>query len=419
MHGCKPVGMVEMRSSARPRHGRQMNTGQHAAMDKHRLESTTPRILFLADHLGYPGGTVHGVTTYFLQTLPALRRAGLHVAACFLGQEHCAAEQLIANKVEVHFLRSHRLDPRVIGSVRDLAHDGDFNIVHASQMKSSLLARALGRAGNFKVVLHLHDLHLPPLPLLVLSRLVAQGTDFGIGISQATRELGISAYGLQPEHVRVLHPGVDPTPFLAVGGASRTRIRNELGIPIDAPVVGMVARFYPVKGHRAMLDIFARVVQRRPDCWLVLAGDGPLRAPCVDLARSLGVSDRVKFLGNRSDVPDVIAACDVITLTSESEGLGLAAVEANLCGRPVVGFRTGGLPEVLVDQDCGQLVEQGDHARFADALIAALQQPSSDFVIAKRRQLSHVRFALDAHVTELSDFYGAVLCDPSTNQRSH
>ncbi len=101
-----------------------------------------------------------------------------------------------------------------------------------------------------------------------------------------------------------------------------------------------------------MLRIMARVVARRPDAVLVMAGDGPEREACEALAAELGLQDNVRFLGSRDDVPQILAACDLVVVPSKSEGLSLAAIEA-CAGKAVVGFDAGGLSDVITDEVSG------------------------------------------------------------------
>jgi N-acetyl-alpha-D-glucosaminyl L-malate synthase BshA len=133
-----------------------------------------------------------------------------------------------------------------------------------------------------------------------------------------------------------------------------------------------VSNFRPVKRVPDAVRVFAKVAAARP-ARLVLVGDGPERPRVEEEARALGVEDRVSFLGERVEVDRLLPAADLFLLPSESESFGLAALEAMACGVPVVGTRTGGLPELVEDGVGGRLRSVGDvdgMAAFAGDLLA-------------------------------------------------
>ncbi len=140
--------------------------------------------------------------------------------------------------------------------------------------------------------------------------------------------------------------------------------------------VGMVARMnHRYKNHSGFLRIAQRINQRMPDVEFLLAGDGPLRTELEREAQILGIADRVVFLGDRRDIPAVMAALDVAILTSDSESLSNVILEAMAAGLPVVAYRVGGNAE-LVNEERGELVSSGDEERFSAAVERLLSAPS-------------------------------------------
>jgi glycosyltransferase involved in cell wall biosynthesis len=125
-----------------------------------------------------------------------------------------------------------------------------------------------------------------------------------------------------------------------------------------------------------LLAALARLAEEglRPALWI--AGQGPARPALEKLARELRLEDRVRFLGQRSDVADLLSACDVFILPSRHEGLGVAALEAMAAGRPIVATRVGGLAEAVVHERTGLLVPPEDPAALATALARLLRDPA-------------------------------------------
>lgn len=152
----------------------------------------------------------------------------------------------------------------------------------------------------------------------------------------------------------------------------RAAARELLGIDEETPLALCIARMEPQKRHDVLLDAWARLGY---GC-LLLAGDGSRRPEVQAQAEALALGSRVRFLGNREDVPLLLAAADVTVLTSDWEGLPIAVLESLAAGRPVVGCDVDGVREVL-GQGGGRLVPPGDAQAVADALDSLLQDATS------------------------------------------
>jgi L-malate glycosyltransferase len=174
--------------------------------------------------------------------------------------------------------------------------------------------------------------------------------------------------------------------------------------------IGMVARMNsPSKNHTGFLRIAALIHQRLPAVEFLLAGDGPLRPELERQAADLGIGDNIIFLGVRHDIPAVLASMDVAVLTSESESLSNAILEAMAAGLPVVAYNVGGNSELVNDQR-GVLVAPGDEAGFAQAI----QRLVSDGGIRRQlgenaRRFVKEKFSLDHIRNCYEDLYRTLL----------
>jgi glycosyltransferase involved in cell wall biosynthesis len=149
--------------------------------------------------------------------------------------------------------------------------------------------------------------------------------------------------------------------------------RRDLGIPLEAWVIGLVANLRPQKNHELLLHAFARLLSKEPVARLVLAGDGNLRGALEALAHQLGVQEQVHFLGARSDVPELFATFDVYCLPSHYEGMPLTVLEAMAAGKPVVATNVVGIGEVVTHDKTGLLVPPDDPDALAQALMRVRQ----------------------------------------------
>jgi len=193
---------------------------------------------------------------------------------------------------------------------------------------------------------------------LVYRRLVRRAVAISPAVARRLADGGVPSV--------TIPSAVDPLALAPRRGRAATRA--ELNVEASDFAVLTLAQLVPRKGVDVLLRALARLAGGPARPLLLVAGDGPERAGLATLARELGLSERVRFLGARTDKGDLLAACDVFALASRAEGLGVAALEAMALARPVVASRVGGLMEAVVEGRTGLLVEVDDVGGFAAAL---------------------------------------------------
>jgi glycosyltransferase involved in cell wall biosynthesis len=200
------------------------------------------------------------------------------------------------------------------------------------------------------------------------------GCDRTICVSQAIAAVCRKS-GIPADMIRVVHDGTDPT-RIAAGDARRGRAA--LALTDDVPLVLCVAQLAQYKGHRYLLDAMSEVLAAHPRAVLALAGDGPLGEELKAQCRALSLDGAVRFLGYRTDVPDLVQACNLFVLASPEEGLGTSVLDAMFAHRPVVAADAGGIPEMLrneTGQQCGWLAAPRDPRSLAREINEALSSP--------------------------------------------
>jgi glycosyltransferase involved in cell wall biosynthesis len=181
---------------------------------------------------------------------------------------------------------------------------------------------------------------------------------------------------------------------------------EEYGIPAGSPIVGVVARLEPEKGHPTLLEAWPAVLRACPATYLLVIGEGSRREALEEQALELGIADRVIFTGRRDDVPAVTAALDVAVLPSYREAQGLSILEAMALSRPVVASNVGGIPEVIEDGVSGLLVEPHDAETLATAIIRLLSNhPFADMIGRAGHDVVHQRFCAERMVHEIEALY--------------
>ncbi len=191
---------------------------------------------------------------------------------------------------------------------------------------------------------------------------------------------------------------------------SRLEVRQRLGIPPTAPVVGTVAVFRRQKRLDLWLTTARQALEQRPDLHFILVGDGPMRGELERLVPSLGLEGQVHFVGLQEQTQPFFSAMDVFLMSSRFEGLPLALLEAMAAELPVVATAVGGVPEVVVDGKTGVLVPPDEPAEAAEALLKLLSEPEGRKTMGRAgRERVEAQFSMARMVRELESIYLEVL----------
>ncbi|HZL98972.1 MAG TPA: glycosyltransferase, partial [Planctomycetota bacterium] len=264
------------------------------------------------------------------------------------------SRRLLARRPGVDWAHAGRL-------ARSFRDDG-IGLVHCHNITALFHgARAAARAGRLPVLYTEHDRDLPaPWRQRLLHRWLARRVAVAVAVSA---RLALELQRTEGFAARELVNGV-PDP-LRVCARPREAARAELGWP-PGPALLAVGSLSPVKNHALLLAALPALRARVPAARLYVAGDGELRAALAASAAALPPG-AVTWLGERDDVPRLLAACDLFVLSSRSEGLPLSLIEAHGAGRASLATDVGGVGEVLVDGETGRLVPAGDAAALAAA----------------------------------------------------
>ena len=211
----------------------------------------------------------------------------------------------------------------------------EYRVIHVHQdCLSSVILKAAAQNGVPVRIAHSHssaqDKNIKYPIKLYYKRLIPQ---YATDLFACGREAGEWMFGGAP--FRILNNAIDAASYRYDAEKAR-QVRQDLGIPADALVIGHVGRFSPPKNHKFLIDIFSAVHSKEENAYLLLVGDGNLRQRMEERVRSKGLGSRVIFTGIRSDVPALLQAMDVFVFPSLYEGLPVTMVEAQAAGLPCV-----------------------------------------------------------------------------------
>jgi len=325
-------------------------------------------------------------------TAGRLRILHTEAATAFGGQEFCIYKEMVAMRERGHHLEAvcqphAELTQRLRDAgftVHTINMDGPVNF-----MRSVAFVRRVAARGRFDVV-NTHSrsdtvraamgARLARTPLIVRTRHLAKPINSLYAYTWlAHRVIAVSRHvhrqlldgGAAPQSIATIH-----SPIVLPESDGQGSVRQELGLPDDALVVGCVAVMRAEKGHADLIDAFHQVLATFPHAHLVLAGDGmPVFERLKAQVQSLGLASCVHFLGRRHDIGNVLQAFDVFALPTHREAFGTAFVEAAAMGVPVIGTDVGGVPETMQAGVTGLLVPPRDPAALAAALESLLADP--------------------------------------------
>jgi glycosyltransferase involved in cell wall biosynthesis len=239
-----------------------------------------------------------------------------------------------------------------------------------------------------------------------VERLANRFTDCIVANSDAVRADTLAAEGLPDQAVLVVHNGIEagrypvaPQPLLRAGlnaGGGRVAIA--------------VANLIHYKGHQYLIEAWSRVLQEFPDATLLLVGEGPLRASLEAELEARGLTDRVRLLGTRDDVPQLLGASDLLVHPSLEEGFSNALLEGMAAGLPVVATSVGGNPEAIVEGRTGYLVPPRDSDALADAIRRVFRMPDGGRQLGQAGRARVLeQFQLETMIGRYADLYVMLL----------
>lgn len=281
----------------------------------------------------------------------------------------------------ISFARRPGLDIRVATRMARQIRRRRIEVLHAHQYTPffyAALARVLSGNGC-RLIFTEHGRHFPDVVSArrrwinqrFLSHLADQVNAVSMFSAQSLRDND----GFCGSSIEVIENGIDLDRYEQA--TDRDEIRRNLGLSNVRRYVVNIARLHPVKDQATLLRAFHEVANLRQNVDLLVVGDGPLRSDLERLRAALGLCERVRFLGMRENVPEILRAADVFALTSKSEAASITLLEAMAARLPIVATAVGGTPEILRDNVEGMLVPRGNPREVARSLLILLDDPTT------------------------------------------
>lgn len=372
------------------------------------------RVMFLITSM-----PVGGAEVLLVNLIRRLDRSRCVPVLCCLKELGPLGDELVAEGVPAasHLIRG-KYDVRVLWKlVRRMRREKIDAIVTVGAGDKMFWGRLAAKLAGVPVIAAaLHSTGWPD-GVGKLNRLLTPITDAFIGVASRHGQHLIENERFPALKVHVIPNGVDTDRFQP-NPAAAARVRHELHIPKDAPVTGIVAALRPEKNHLLFLEAAALVRSKRPDARFLIVGEGPER-PAIELGiQRFRLGECVHLLGSRSDIPEVLSACDAFMLTSHNEASPVSILEAMSVGLPVVSTNVGSVCESVEHGVTGFLAQPGNACDLADSLLTIFGKVELAAELgAAGRQTVVDRWSLDAMVRGYEDLLTGIFNEKRGHQR--
>lgn len=367
-------------------------------------------VLHVCDKFGVSGSSIHGVSRLFAWWFPLYDRTRYEPHLAGLKKEDEATRALRAEGIDPKMLGRSAFDPRLIFDIGREIRRIDARILHVHGYAASNFGRIAARLAGIPLVLHEHFAD-PKMPgYQKIPDFVLRGwTSRAIAVSQSTADFLIRDRFVPGDKVDVVFNGAPLDHFAPRTRDEGDRVRAELGIPLDAPVITTIGRLNAQKGHATLIAAAPIVAKQFPQVRFLIAGDGDLLGPLKAQASALGVSATTVFAGHRTDVPEILAATDIVCISSNYEGTPLVLFEAMAAAKAVVSTSVDGCAEIIEEGRTGLLVPPRDPEKLGAALCRVLAEPSLREALGNQAKEASKRYDIQACVRAMERIYDRLL----------
>jgi glycosyltransferase involved in cell wall biosynthesis len=285
------------------------------------------------------------------------------------------------------------------------------DIVHTFLLTASLYGRFAAMLARVPIIIGTEvNIYEQKNPWHIKAeRWLMEHTDRVVVSAESVRDFYVDQVGADRERIDVVYNAVDWAQLRT--NASRDEVRAGFGVPLDAPLAGIIARLTEQKAHTHLFQAMA-TTNGLEQLHLLVVGDGHLREPLEKQTVDLGINDRIHFLGARRDLGNILSAIDLFVMPSLWEGLPLSMVLAMGAGLPVVATRVAGIPEVVHDGETGVLIPPADSTALGAALVKLVRDSELRARIGSAaRAFALPRFGVDGYVASITSLYDRLLAE--------
>ncbi|MFC1704649.1 lipopolysaccharide heptosyltransferase II [Candidatus Omnitrophota bacterium] len=363
------------------------------------------KILFVTTHLNSGG-----IASYIVSLARELHRRNHAVFIASSGGSLVATLQQegIAH-LSLNIRTKSELSPKIIFSTRKLIRfvkENDIDIIHAHTRVAQVVSFLVSKLTGVVFVSTCHGFFKPRFSR---KKFQCWGKRV-VAISQAVKEHLCSAMEVDPSKIELIYNGIDFANLVFITEQQKIDFKRTLCLRDEIPTVGIIARLSSVKGHVYLIEAIKKIIDYGVEVQLLIVGDGDLRQSLINDAKKYNIEKYVFFAPSIKNISLPLSVIDIFVMPSLQEGLGLSIIEAQARGIPVVASKVGGIPEVVLHERTGLLVEPADSENLASAIEYLLKDKNTAVAFGRNaKEVAKSRFSLIHMVDETEALYRSVV----------
>jgi len=229
-------------------------------------------------------------------------------------------------------------------------------------------------------------------------------------VSNKVKDFVLSKTGISPHKTRVVHTGIDLQRFcIKQSQQSKEDLRNSLSIDSRSKIVGNVSRLIDGKGHRHLLMAAVEILRNFPNTIFLIVGGGELRDELIELSNSLRISEHVRFIGSRMDIPELLDIMDIFMFPAYDEAFGISVLEAMAMGKPIIATNDAAVPELIAYREEGILIEPKDPKLISASVQDLLANPERCVRMGIAARNRSRLFSIERMVAGIEEIYRKIL----------
>jgi glycosyltransferase involved in cell wall biosynthesis len=317
----------------------------------------------------------------------------------------------------VHVVASHKADPRLSSRLIEVIRQGGYNLLDSQNIQSKFWANMAALATRTALVSTLNSWYanehgkasLKGRMYTALELSTNQSLDLYITVSEKDRQSLLKS-GIPEDAIELIYNAVEVNTSEIAGDGEW--LRQKFGLPSDAIVCAAVGRLVPVKGYDVLIAAMQKIAVQLPQLFCLIVGEGQSREELSAQIHAAGLEERVRLVGYyaRQDAMSILKASDIFVMPSRYEGTPIALLEAAALARPILASCTGGIPELVADEEQARLVPPGDPDLLAQGLTRLAQDHTYAQMLGRNaQQRVQQSFSLEAQVRLTWDAYQKAL----------
>jgi len=285
-------------------------------------------------------------------------------------------------------------------------------IIHSYMFHADILGRVAGKLCGIKIIISsLRNENIGGRKREILLKYTNKIADIVTAVCYAAAEKQIERGSITRDKLKVIYNGVDLELFQKSSEQEIMALKEELSLKTVENIILTVGRLEPQKNHELLINSFGKLLNKHPNSVLLIAGEGKLRIPLEKQVKDLGLTQNIRLLGVRKDIPKLLSMADAFVLASKYEGMPNVVIEAMASAIPVIATSVGGTPEIIINQSHGLLIKPDDVNSLTVGLdkILNLSKEKRKEIGENGRVRIEKFFTIDKTVNETENLYEHLL----------